>query len=338
MRSLNAHLRQPDQHARLPFHPECPICRRERQVGPLPSDGLISRRAQAAIAAGVLALSTAAPASTYAQEPDQTIEGTSVPEDGSGGDPTHSPDFDPGGESTDLPFDAPPTPEVEAPPDPEDAEAGPLEQEPATDVDAPVADAGDEASSNPGSPPETQTPSPAASPSPAAASPPPQPTAPPTPSPTQPPEAPTTVAEPDPADTDNAAPAGKPRSKAKGETPKERPVSSRETAAEPAAALDSGSAAPEAPTPEHTVPAVQAAPAPVLAVARGAGDEAQPGDRSHVVRPGESLWSIAADHLGGQTTVAKIAREVNQLWELNRERIGTGSPDLLRVGTRLTLR
>jgi nucleoid-associated protein YgaU len=337
MRSLNAHLRQPDQHARLPFHPECPICRRERLVGSLPSDGLISRRAQAVIAAGVLALSAAAPVGTYAQEPDQTNEGTSAPEEIGGGDPTHSPDFDPGGESTDLPFDSPPTTEVEAPPDPEDADAGPLEQEPTTDVDAPVADGGDEPSHT-GAQPETQPSPPAAQPSPVTPSPPETPAATPTPSPTPPPEAPTTTAEPPPADTDDAAPAGKPQSKAKREKPKERPDSSRETAPEPTATLEPGSAAPAASTSEQAVPAAQAAPAPVFAVARGTGDEAQPGDRSHVVRLGESLWSIAADHLGDQATVARIAREVNRLWELNRECIGTGSPDLLRVGTRLTLR
>ena len=35
--------------------------------------------------------------------------------------------------------------------------------------------------------------------------------------------------------------------------------------------------------------------------------------------------------------IARVAREVNRLWTLNSERIGTGDPDLLMVGTRLTL-
>ena len=61
-------------------------------------------------------------------------------------------------------------------------------------------------------------------------------------------------------------------------------------------------------------------------------------DRFHTVRPGESLWSIAADLLGDRATVPRIAREVNRLWELNDERIGTGRPDLLFPGTRLRLR
>jgi Tfp pilus assembly protein FimV len=63
-----------------------------------------------------------------------------------------------------------------------------------------------------------------------------------------------------------------------------------------------------------------------------------PGNRFHVVRPGESLWSIAADIVGEQATVAAVAREVDRLWELNDERIRTGDPDLLYAGTRLVLR
>ena len=56
------------------------------------------------------------------------------------------------------------------------------------------------------------------------------------------------------------------------------------------------------------------------------------------VRRGESLWSIASDLAGDGASPAQIARVVNRLWELNSERIGTGNPDLLMVGTRLTLR
>jgi len=62
------------------------------------------------------------------------------------------------------------------------------------------------------------------------------------------------------------------------------------------------------------------------------------GDRSHVVLPGESLWSVASDLLGADASPAAIAREVHRLWELNKDRIGTGNPDLLMVGTRLVLR
>ena len=63
-----------------------------------------------------------------------------------------------------------------------------------------------------------------------------------------------------------------------------------------------------------------------------------PATAFHVVLAGESLWSIAKDVLGDDASVAQIAREVNRLWELNSDRIGTGDPDLLMVGTRLALR
>jgi nucleoid-associated protein YgaU len=60
--------------------------------------------------------------------------------------------------------------------------------------------------------------------------------------------------------------------------------------------------------------------------------------RFYVVQPGDSLWSIAKRLLGRDASAGHIAREVNRLWSLNRSRIATGDPDLLRVGTRLALR
>jgi nucleoid-associated protein YgaU len=62
------------------------------------------------------------------------------------------------------------------------------------------------------------------------------------------------------------------------------------------------------------------------------------GDRFHTVQRGESLWSIASDVLGDGAGADRVAREVNRLWQLNAERIGTGSPDLVYAGTRLKLR
>jgi hypothetical protein len=107
---------------------------------------------------------------------------------------------------------------------------------------------------------------------------------------------------------------------------------------------------------ERTKPAVEprvvAAPAPVEApvtptavtvrVAAGTtqrtASRVSRGDRFHTVQRGESLWSIASDRLGNSASTDHVAREVSRLWELNAERIGTGSPDLLYAGTRLKLR
>jgi nucleoid-associated protein YgaU len=68
-----------------------------------------------------------------------------------------------------------------------------------------------------------------------------------------------------------------------------------------------------------------------------AAQPARRGDRTHVVQRGESLWSIAKDHLGGRASAADVAREAARLWRINGARIGTGDPDLLIVGTRLVL-
>ena len=70
----------------------------------------------------------------------------------------------------------------------------------------------------------------------------------------------------------------------------------------------------------------------------GTGRVARPGDRTHTVLEGESLWAIASDVLGSDATPARVAREVHRLWQLNRDRIGTGDPDLLLIGTKLRLR
>jgi nucleoid-associated protein YgaU len=55
------------------------------------------------------------------------------------------------------------------------------------------------------------------------------------------------------------------------------------------------------------------------------------------VQPGDSLWRIAARHLGADATTAQTAREVNRLWELNQQRIGTGNPDLIFPGQTLRM-
>jgi hypothetical protein len=76
----------------------------------------------------------------------------------------------------------------------------------------------------------------------------------------------------------------------------------------------------------------------VVSTATRTAPRARPGDRSHNVQAGESLWTIASDLLGGDAGPARIAREVHRLWQLNKERIATGDPDLVMIGTRLVLR
>jgi len=90
-------------------------------------------------------------------------------------------------------------------------------------------------------------------------------------------------------------------------------------------------AAPSATTPatttlDATAPASRRTRIPARALA----------SRTHVVRPGESLWSIATRLVPATATNAHVAREVQRLWRLNRDRLR--QPDLLPVGTVLRLR
>jgi nucleoid-associated protein YgaU len=55
------------------------------------------------------------------------------------------------------------------------------------------------------------------------------------------------------------------------------------------------------------------------------------------VRPGDSLWRIASRHLGTDATNLETAEEVNRLWRLNEQRIGTGNPDLIFPGQTLRM-
>jgi hypothetical protein len=59
---------------------------------------------------------------------------------------------------------------------------------------------------------------------------------------------------------------------------------------------------------------------------------------THVVEPGQSLWMIAKGLIGTPDSIAEVALKVGRLWQLNAERIGTGSPDLIYPGLELRLR
>jgi hypothetical protein len=310
MASLSAHLRQSEEHGLLRFHPDCPVCRGERLSGTLAVQGAVTRRAQAAVVATLLAASTATPTIALAQESDQVSEGTLAPGD-TAADPALNPDFDPGGDSEDLPFDDPQAPESDSAPDPGAGDLGPVEGEPVTDVGAPVADAGDGMAD-----PVVVSPSP-------------------TPTPTPPPMAPPVPAPDDAVDSPGAAePVAAPHVE-KAHRKRER----RRSADVADADQESPSVSPtavvdEAPPEPTTIVVAQATPAPPTVSKR---NTAKRGDRYHVVQPGESLWLIAGDLVGHDASAARIAREVHRLWTNNRTRIATGDPDLLMVGTKLAV-
>jgi hypothetical protein len=363
MASLTAHLRRPDDHGRLSFHPECPICRQERLIGTLADGAIVSPRSQALLAAGVLALSSAAPTAVFAGEPEQEQEGTTAPEQITGNDPSDAPEFDAGGQPTQLPLDAGPAPEDSGAFDPTDEQTPPAQQpavnenvpappvqEPATDE--PAADGTAEAGTP--SAREQQEP-PAADPVEQAAEQPPPPAPPATesPAPTPSPDAPAAELQqtaPAAAQTDASAKArarereavSEEQERARATAPANTPVS------EPAAGYTAAPTyrPPTAPQPEPdyvastTTTSEPAAQEPAQAPSGGPHHRraADPSNRVHTVQRGESLWSIARDLVGDGASAARIAREVNRLWELNSARIGTGEPDLLMTGTRIALR
>ena len=98
---------------------------------------------QAVLVAGMLVVSTGAPVTPAlaAGEPDQEQQG-GAPIGANGGDLAADPDFDPGGDTTDLP-EAALLPAVQAPVDADDDDAAAVEQEPAVDQRETVVDAGD---------------------------------------------------------------------------------------------------------------------------------------------------------------------------------------------------
>ncbi len=280
------------------------------EINPLRSVGTAPVRwTRSALTSALLAVAAVAPAASIAAEPDSSQEGGESP--GQVLDPgTDSPTFDPGGD-TDLPYD---TGSPQESPD-----AAPLESEPIEDPEgraAPLAEPLTPAPSGPeDAPARPLEQAPPADPAPGFSIEPPA-TA---PSPPSPLAAPPQHLAAEPGS----------RSKSRRQTwtavaSARSPQSQRiEVAADPI------------PMDETTVTA-EAAPA---AHGSGASRHSKPGDgRIHIVRPGESLWTIAEHLLGSDASATKTAAEVARLWELNRERIPSGDPDLIAVGQHLKLR
>jgi resuscitation-promoting factor RpfA len=321
MNSLDRHLRHPDEHDGLPFHPDCPVCQ-HRLAGTLPRESVVSRQAQAALAAGVLAVSAAAPTPTVAQS--SPTAGQTAPTPALPADPTLDPDWQPPGQEG---LSAPELPDQSLPSG-DDGQGGTGEEEPGAVESEPLLDTTPE-------PQGIETPLPTSAPveQPATPSPPPA-ASPPVEQPAQPPvEQPPQTEEPaqerELTQQREAAKkrTGRPRQRAH-DLLRTRAATPSLPASEPA----------PAPAPAATVtleaPAPDTAPASQPALDRRAPVKG----KAYTVRPGDSLWSIAARLLGRGASTAEIAREVNRLWGINHERIATGDPDLLAVGTVLRLR
>jgi nucleoid-associated protein YgaU len=317
--SLTAHLTAGPEHGRLGFHPLCPRCRDERLAGSLDRELLVSRRAQAVVAAGVLAVSTAAPAVSVAAEPDQEQEGGAVPApDADGGGTLDDPGFDPGGADTPLEVDTgAPSGGSEAGGDLDDGtDPAPVEPEEQDDPDGRLVLDEQPAEADP-----TDVDA----------------------APSAPTESDVSEQTPEPQ---LAAPESPGESGRLLESDDRRHEPSRRIVLTAPAQRNNGSPPPAVVTSSPPTPVVQAAvdtttatTAETVQISQGAGRTTVPvrGD-SYRVREGDSLWTIARRVLGSDASNGQVAREVNRLWRLNEERIGTGDPSLLNVGTLLKLR
>ena len=345
MGSLTAHLLEPGDHGRLGFHPRCPTCRKERIFGSLSSEPLVSRRVQAALATGVLVLSVAAPGAAAATGPDRQQEGAAAPEQLQGD--VDAPDFDPGGDTA-LPFEVAPSPTspVVAGGSQDSGDGPPVESEPLVDPDArllapttPTTQAPPAEADAPVPPAEV---APAVPPAEVAPAVPPAGVAPGSPAP---PAGEMVTIEAPPGNTEvrtapDAAPGSEPEPKQEESDRRRRRTSATSAPAEAPRAPTI--AVPQSPAPAAPQPVAAAAETVPVVHASAPSEASQPPlpetARWHVVEPGESLWSIARRLLGPDASPGRIAREVDRLWELNRDRIGTGDPDVLMVGARLRLR
>jgi outer membrane biosynthesis protein TonB len=302
--SLSAHLAAGPEHGKLRFHPDCPVCRSQRLAGALP-DVLLPARAQAgllaaALGAGSLLPAAAAVASPAAGKP-AAAEASQTPA--------------PAAEARELGVD-----ETQEAPFDEAPELRELLANPDLGSDSGGEDVGGEEETD-----DPAAPVPMAEPP---AAPPPITPPPPVPAPPQPVPAPV---EPPAAELEQAPAPVTPKTTSKTSAPRRtaklRQIITRST-----------------PTPRPVnlravqVQARAAQPATVVVTQPAAPADSSATGPSYRVRVGDSLWSIARRSLGPGASAGQIARQVNRLWELNGERIGTGDPSLLHVGTVLRLR
>lgn len=151
--------------------------------------------------------------------------------------------------------------------------------------------------------------------------------------PPPPPPAPEPVAapapEPAPQEAERAA---EPIANKTIAAPDEKIVVDHPSAGEATAAAETtGTEAPAAPAPEEA----PAAPPPAVSADPG---RSLVGKDTYVVRKGDCLWHIASRLLPVGADTDAVEDEVERLWRLNEERIGTGDPSLIYAGTELRLR
>ncbi len=85
---------------------------------------------------------------------------------------------------------------------------------------------------------------------------------------------------------------------------------------------------------DHSPPATSSKPA---------APAKRPSSRSHsagttvTVQRGDSLWAIAKRRLKPGASNEAIYQELVKIWNLNAQRIGTGDPNLIFPGQRLTM-
>ncbi|MEA2361313.1 MAG: hypothetical protein QOD71_458 [Thermoleophilaceae bacterium] len=315
MNSLTAHLTGGTSHGRLSFRPDCPICVSQRLSGPTP-ELTLPVRAQARVLATAIAAGTLLPTASLAASPvapgprtAQSSENPTLVADGvpPGGDETGIPPTD---EAPDL-RDVLTNPDAGTDSDGEDVgaeedvpepapPATPLAEPPVDEPTAPVLTA-----------PAPPTPAPPAPP----------PTAPQPPSP--PAQGPS-----EPRSHQVAQSPGSDKGRVR-HAPRRRPHRQSNAETSPGPVLPVASPDP----PRATAAASPRTVAVVTASRTGPISTAV-----YTVRPGDSLWSIARRLIGTNATNGRIAKQVTRIWQLNRERIGTGDPNLLHVGTQLRLR
>jgi hypothetical protein len=370
MTALHEHLERHDLSARaIAFRRDCPLCRAERVQGQLPSAGLVSPRACAAVTAVVLATSAAVPGRVVADGQGVAVPAPPSPppppvatvgSGGGGAAPADSGDGDTGSEpqehqGTGIDGSDGATREatLAASSTPRGSQSEGGAAAPAlratTDTDAtdhttatgqtPPASppAGDRSgedqghSSSPAEAPATAPTAPAAPPSEDGAA---------TPAGAQPSSS-AGAASPPFAATPHRRASSFPRGERSSRAAAHRSSASSAGAdGRPGAQSSSrhgtsdrqpAKADPDRPTRSDDAP-VHGSGTHV----RAATAEVQAAD-TYRVRPGDSLWRIAALHLGSDATTAQTAQEVNRLWKLNEQRIGTGNPDLIFPGQTLTM-